>query len=148
MRPNDIESKLEDLLAAWGILCRPAAKAEFMALLDEAVERANLRGASHDRVKFRLVLNSDQRVSPTVQEMLKSTLGLRLDELPGAGDNYCREVICRPSQFARFMIGRNDIGMRNGFKELDAVLFTPNNNGMSRPPADVSRRHSEYQQGK
>jgi hypothetical protein len=34
-------------------------------------------------------------------------------------------VVCRPSQFARFMIYRNDFGGKNSFKELSPVLFTP-----------------------
>jgi len=32
-------------------------------------------------------------------------------------------IICRPSQFARFMILRNKRGMKNGFRELNATLF-------------------------
>jgi hypothetical protein len=36
-----------------------------------------------------------------------------------------RTIICRPSQFARFLIYRNDEGGRNGFKELEPELFTP-----------------------
>lgn len=31
-------------------------------------------------------------------------------------------IICRPSQFARFLIYRNDEGGRNGFKELEPKL--------------------------
>lgn len=35
-------------------------------------------------------------------------------------------IICRPSQFARFMVLRNDAGLANGFKELKPKLFDPN----------------------
>jgi hypothetical protein len=34
-------------------------------------------------------------------------------------------IVCRPSQFARFLILRNDLGMANSFKELKPELFTP-----------------------
>lgn len=34
-------------------------------------------------------------------------------------------VFCRPSQFARFMIYRNEAGIQNGFMDLRAELVTP-----------------------
>jgi len=34
-------------------------------------------------------------------------------------------VVCRPSQFARFLIYRNDAQITNGFKDLNPKLFTP-----------------------
>lgn len=44
-------------------------------------------------------------------------------------------IVCRPSQFARFMIYRNDFGGKNSFKELNPVLFTPE---AQKPELDVS----------
>lgn len=38
-------------------------------------------------------------------------------------------VICRPSQFARFLIARNREGIQNQFSELNPVLFTPKTSG-------------------
>lgn len=35
------------------------------------------------------------------------------------------EIICRPSQFARFLIYRNEMGGANDFKGLQARLVTP-----------------------
>ena len=32
------------------------------------------------------------------------------------------KIVCRPSQFARFLIYRNDLGGKNGFKCLEPVL--------------------------
>jgi len=117
----------------------------------EVMRESGLRSdveLTRDLVKFRLCLNSDQYRSPAVTEMLKKTLGLNPNELPTPAMNYTRTVICRPSQFARFLIGRNDVGMRNGFKELDAVLFTPDVEGQSAPPVDVTKRYSHYEQVK
>lgn len=37
-------------------------------------------------------------------------------------NNPVVEITCRPSQFARFLIRRNDVGLRNGFKVLKARL--------------------------
>ena len=34
-------------------------------------------------------------------------------------------IVCRPSQFARFMIYRHNVGVCNGFKDLNAALFQP-----------------------
>lgn len=44
---------------------------------------------------------------------------------PGAPMGQTVTVVCRPSQFARFLIYRNDNGGRNLFKELGPTLFTP-----------------------
>lgn len=42
-----------------------------------------------------------------------------------AETNGAVEIICRPSQFARFLIYREQAGFQNMFKELKAKLFTP-----------------------
>lgn len=47
------------------------------------------------------------------------------------------EIICRPSQFARFLIYRNVMGGVNDFKNLDARLVTPE--PPPEQPVDVSK---------
>lgn len=74
---------------------------------------------SKDRVRFNLApYGADQ---PTKDAFYKA-FGAPFPPRP-LGDIVI--VICRPSQFARFMIYRNDFGGRNSFKELSPVLFTP-----------------------
>ena len=46
------------------------------------------------------------------------------------------EFVCRPSQFARFLIMRNEAGMKNGFKELYPKLIEAPK--PIRSPIDVS----------
>lgn len=40
-------------------------------------------------------------------------------------------IVCRPSQFARFLIFRNEAGIKNGFMDLQATLYVPE------PPRDI-----------
>lgn len=58
---------------------------------------------------------------------------------PG-GPQWCEGVVivCRPSQFARFLIRRNELGLNNGFKELHPHLFVPKI--QQRAFLDVSKR--------
>lgn len=65
--------------------------------------------------------------------------------------NYDREhdsksmvIICRPSQFARFLIYRNEVDIDNAFKAIKPELFIPD---PKKAPLDVSthesRKHRE-----
>ena len=45
-------------------------------------------------------------------------------------------IICRPSQFARFLIYRNEADIDNSFKAIKPELFTPDQEKKS--PLDVS----------
>lgn len=74
---------------------------------------------SRDRVRFNLQpYGSDH---PTKDAFYKA-FGAPFPSRP-MGDMVI--IVCRPSQFARFMIYRNDFGGKNSFKELAPVLFTP-----------------------
>ena len=99
---------------------------------------------SNDRVKFRI---SKCRLygNAGVRDALQETMGLSNSEISDAcrrataescdeGGEYI-EIVCRPSQFARFLIIRNIKGCQNGFKELNPVLFMPEEN---RQPLDAS----------
>lgn len=85
---------------------------------------------SRDRVKFTLnTFALDHKVCTAF------TKAFGVPPPSGGGDVT---VICRPSQFARFLIYRNEEGARNGFKDLNPVLFTPEDMGtldVSRNPA-------------
>lgn len=74
---------------------------------------------SRDRVRFNLApYGADQ----AIKDAFYRAFGAPFPSRP-MGEIVI--VICRPSQFARFMIYRNDLGGKNSFKELAPVLFTP-----------------------
>jgi hypothetical protein len=83
---------------------------------------------SRDRVRF--TLNTFGITQATQDAFLKAfgqPIGTCIGDVT---------IICRPSQFARFLIFRNELGGRNSFKELNPVLFTPEVNPST---FDVSR---------
>ncbi len=69
---------------------------------------------SHDRVLFELDTFS---MDSATKAAFRKAFGMD----PPAGSNIVK-VRCRPSQFARFLIYRNDEGGRNAFKNLNARL--------------------------
>jgi hypothetical protein len=72
---------------------------------------------SRDRVKFTIPYNFGSQ--GPARQAFKKAFGVHMpSSLPWQG----MTVICRPSQFARFLIYRNEDGGRNGFKELNATL--------------------------
>lgn len=74
---------------------------------------------SRDRVRFNLApYGADQPTRDAFHKAFGAPFPFR-----SAGEIVT--IVCRPSQFARFMIYRNDFGGRNSFKELAPVLFTP-----------------------
>lgn len=73
---------------------------------------------SKDRVKFEI--GGNHSMSGSWRSAYYQAFGC---EMPNFEDTLT--VICRPSQFARFLIYRDQAGGRNGFKELNAVLFHP-----------------------
>lgn len=87
---------------------------------------------SDDRVMFFLrAAHLDCYKYATV---LKNTFGLTQDNISklmviarsraGQGvDEHGVRVVCRPSQFTRFLIRRNEAGKQNQFKELSPELF-------------------------
>lgn len=77
----------------------------------------------------------------TIYELLETTLGIPC----GNGSQIIKrgirvKIVCRPSQFARFLIKRNELGFVNGFIELEAVLVPENKDSL--PVVDVSSRPS------
>jgi hypothetical protein len=102
---------------------------------------------SYDRVKFRIPGRSSGDSS---KHYLPALAALRaafgMDERTyrsKSGSGYRDvEIICRPSQFARFMIKRNDAGGSNGFRELKPELFQPE--PACDEPVDVSRARNTY----
>lgn len=78
--------------------------------------------ASRDRVSFTIpsCQLSLAFSSQPMRSLLVEVFELRMDEIPQTGDFT---IVCRPSQFARFLILRNDRGLPNSFKELKPILF-------------------------
>ena len=85
---------------------------------------------SRDRVRFTI----DTYTDSATRSAFHAAFGAHLPARTGPVTTV--EVICRPSQFARFLIFRNDNGGKNSFKELKPELFTPES---SNQPIDVSR---------
>lgn len=82
---------------------------------------------SKDRVKFKLAEYYFKQSQ--IRNLLYSAFGIK-GEVFDATNNTAREqgyveIVCRPSQFARFLIQREQAGFQNMFKELEAKLFTP-----------------------
>jgi hypothetical protein len=73
---------------------------------------------SRDRVRFVLETHSiDVATSKAFVAAFDMTVPRRTGE--------ALTIICRPSEFARFLIYRNDNGGKNSFKELSPTLFSP-----------------------
>ena len=86
------------------------------------VRKANPHAMSHDRVRFRLAYR-DCRTSGML-DVLRRAFDIDETEFSGIFKRYYEDpnggqtIICRPSQFARFLIYRNEAGFKNGFKAL------------------------------
>lgn len=95
---------------------------------------------SRDRVSFEIgegYFCSRSRQNK-MSEVLERAFGISESEIDcQIRTNGCVQIVCRPSQFARFLIWRNDAGINNGFKDLQAKLFTPKK---PKGPIDVSSR--------
>jgi hypothetical protein len=85
---------------------------------------------SHDRVRFALDTFTDNATRDAFHKAFGTPL------LSRTGPFTHITVVCRPSQFARFLIYRNDNGGKNSFKELKPELFVPEPN---KTEMDVSR---------
>ena len=80
---------------------------------------------SQDRVRFK-ILGRRLHDNPCYVQVISDCFGIARSEIEKCGyHDKDMTVVCRPSQFARFIIRRQDTGMQNLIKELDAVLFTP-----------------------
>ena len=78
---------------------------------------------SKDRVHFNMPNETWEGTHATRTAALFA-LGMTSNEVTLAMREGAR-IVCRPSQFARFLIKRNEAGGRNGFKMLNAELVTP-----------------------
>ena len=80
---------------------------------------------SRDRVSFKLPVQylANYQMMQLVDEIFETSLQAKA--MDAVRCNLPLQIICRPSQFARFLIMRNKRGFRNGFKELEAELFYP-----------------------
>lgn len=121
---------------------------------EEARRKEKTMAMSKDRVRFsipyhRLINNGDTKALALLG-VLQETMGVARHTIrhgvPAAenchGEAWCDRVyfICRPSQFARFLIARNEVGLCNFFKELQPELFIPED---EKPvPIDCSRNRA------
>lgn len=111
----------------------------------QQVQESTMARMSKDRVKFRLLAHYWEKAgfralltdSLKINEEQQHTLFTRA---AGSAQQYV-EVVCRPSQFARFLILRDGTGMQNMFKELHAELFTPL---VVDAPVDISTNPAPY----
>lgn len=79
---------------------------------------------SKDRVRFTLPYFYWEK--PQMQQAVYKAFGLPKYKIECHMQRSCDiTIICRPSQFARFLIYRNELGLENGFKILKPELFTP-----------------------
>jgi len=78
---------------------------------------------SQDRVKFTIPASRLSRDSNG--DLMRGVVSKAFGECLGRCKWGDVTIICRPSQFARFLIYRNEAGLQNMFNELNAVLFTP-----------------------
>jgi len=100
-----------------------------------------------DRVRFivpeRNIALSNGPDSHTFRQLLNECFGISGHEIngrQGTVDRYGQRglaIICRPSQFARFLIKRHEAGLPNRFMDLKPMLFEVN---PAKDPIDVSDR--------
>ncbi|UCR81396.1 hypothetical protein [Brevundimonas phage AA] len=80
---------------------------------------------SKDRVHFYFPGQFATNEASAIQdEAAAKAFRMPLSHVKGARQKRL-EIICRPSQFARFLIHRNLMGGVNDFKNLEARLVTP-----------------------
>lgn len=77
---------------------------------------------SKDRVRFKFTDNQNNK-DACIQAAVKA-FGMQRHEACTAFNSY-RTIVCRPSQFARFMIYRSAMVSNNTFSQFEAELFTP-----------------------
>lgn len=100
---------------------------------------------SHDRVQFTLSSHNLSKGRTAYRRILKQAFGTEFDTHNFRGKALV--IVCRPSQFARFMVYRNEaiqtsqISGCNTFAEMDPKLFTPDS---CEDPVDVSKNPHCY----
>lgn len=76
---------------------------------------------SKDRVQFSLGYRYFQ--NSKIFTVLLQAFGIPQNSVPVPEEDRSLLITCRPSQFARFMIYRNEAGLQNGFKDLHVELI-------------------------
>lgn len=89
---------------------------------------------SYDQVKFNLADTDAQRVANI--NAAEKAFGISRGTATRIFDMHGL-IVCRPSQFARFIIYRSEHIQTNRIAQLGAVLFTPGDDRT--PPLDVSK---------
>ncbi len=77
-----------------------------------------LEGNGYEQDKYRAILRQTMSITT-------SDIGRHL--VTDGHGNDCLWIVCRPSQFARFLIMRNNDGISNRFSELFAELVPKEN---------------------
>lgn len=114
---------------------------------EEAKRKEKTMAMSKDRVRFSVPISRFQSAlsgcdADTYSDIVCDTMGMKRNDLRCAVSDAKRSFedrihfVCRPSQFARFVIARNDAGLCNRFKEIEPGLFTPEREAPK--PYDVS----------
>lgn len=93
---------------------------------------------SLDRIKFIL----PNRTDSGCRKALREVFNLTNDEIFTASA-HTTPIICRPSQFGRFIVLRNKYDGNNGIRNLKAELFDPT---PKVEEYDVSKRKNTYNQ--
>lgn len=81
---------------------------------------------SKDRIEFELKINGSEREKLSVA--FRKAFAVEMPREGYRKENYESQYVkvrCRPSQFARFLIYRDQEGCRNNFKELGAKIILP-----------------------
>lgn len=77
---------------------------------------------SRDRIQFEIPLRRLDDIK--YRMLLKDCFGLKEHEIPDGGrylpSDQVFKIICRPSQFGRFIVARNSRGIQNLISELNA----------------------------
>lgn len=79
---------------------------------------------SVDRVKFKLTLNYTSESPSDCQRVVSKAFNVTQEKARTLLEQEAT-IVCRPSQFARFIIMRNEAGITNWVKNLNAELFIP-----------------------
>ena len=144
-----LSSRRQELVVRFKEGAQTTAKPTCGTAVFREVPKTTRRGRmSDDRVLF--FLRAAHLQDYRYVDVLKATFGLtkeNIDKLldiasPRAGDgvdSHGVHIICRPSQFTRFLIRRSEAGKQNQFKELNPYLFDAKEIPSSSWDVDVSR---------
>lgn len=83
---------------------------------------------SKDRIRFIVPSYRIHRGADCsrIRSLLKEIFGITDKELRAVPVGRDLTIVCRPSQFGRYIVRRNEEGCTNWVREMSPVLFTPN----------------------